>query len=508
MKKILFTILSIFIINTCLSQGFLPNYQDKKNKFFKSEEGSSYKIEGEIVGLQDTSIILAYYFGGKQYASDTAYSDGGKFIFSGEKKLGGGMYMIVLPNQQYFDLVVSEQKFSFSTNINSLIKSMKFNNSKENTPFYEYLNFITEKQQEVSELKKKLQNTTDKTSKEILQDAIKFVDEDVKSYSTLFKKENSNIFFTKVLQASTEPIIPDGPDTLNKQEKQIYQFNYYKKHYWDNMDFTDERILKTPIFYNKMDTYLNKLTIQDPDSIKNSSDILVDLSRNNKDIFQYVVSYITSTYERSKIMGMDAVFVHMVEKYYMSGEVDWVDQKQLQKIEERAEKIAPNLIGRPAPPFTNQLGFPFMKNENDEIKRMYDINSEYTLLIFYSPDCGHCKKVVPKVKELVDSLTSKPILFSKHQSIDIAVYAVQTEFDKEAWKKLIKDFNLENWTNVCDIQTDPDGNPAASSNWRDQYDIYSTPVIYLLDKDKKILAKRIDYKQISKVINRIEERKK
>ena len=223
MKKILFTILSIFIINTCLSQGFLPNYQDKKNKFFKSEEGSSYKIEGEIVGLQDTSIILAYYFGGKQYASDTAYSDGGKFIFSGEKKLGGGMYMIVLPNQQYFDLVVSEQKFSFSTNINSLIKSMKFNNSKENTPFYEYLNFITEKQQEVSELKKKLQNTTDKTSKEILQDAIKFVDEDVKSYSTLFKKENSNIFFTKVLQASTEPIIPDGPDTLNKQEKQIYQ---------------------------------------------------------------------------------------------------------------------------------------------------------------------------------------------------------------------------------------------------------------------------------------------
>ena len=44
-----------------------------------------------------------------------------------------------------------------------------------------------------------------------------------------------------------------------------------------------------------------------------------------------------------------------------------------------------------------------MKNENDEIKRLYDINSKYTLLIFYSPDCGHCKKVVPKVKLVIDS---------------------------------------------------------------------------------------------------------
>ena len=76
---------------------------------------------------------------------------------------------------------------------------------------------------------------------------------------------------------------------------------------------------------------------------------------------------------------------------------------------------------------------------------------------------------------------------------------------KESWVKLIKEFELEDWTNVCDIQTDPDGNPSLSSNWRDEYDIYSTPVIYLLDQNKKILDKRIDYKQISKVISRLEE---
>lgn len=495
MKKTILIFLSVILFSPVISQDL---------DIFKSKEKNGYKIEGYVEGLQDTSVILAYYFGGKQYATDTANSISGSFTFLGEKKLPGGMYLVVLPNQQYFDIVISEQHFSFTTDIKSPIEKMKFKNSVENTPFYEYLNFITKKQKEVTPLRE-LEKTVPEEEKNQIKEKILKIDSEVKNFKNTFEKKYSNIFFTKILKATTEPIIPEAPDTMNVQEKQIFQFNFYKKSFWNNIDFTDSRMLRTPIFFNKMDTYLNKLTIQDPDSIKKSADVLVKLSRQNKDIFEYVVSYITSTYERSKIMGMDAVFVHMVENYYMTGEVDWVDEKQLKKIEERAEKIAPNLIGRPAPPFINQLGYPFMKNENDEIKRLYDINSKYTLLIFYSPDCGHCKKVVPKVKIVIDSLSSKPSLQNlKHKQIDISVYAVQTEFDKQAWIDLIKDFKLENWTNVCDIQTDPDGNPAASSNWRDEYDIYSTPVIYLLDKNKKILAKRIDYKQITKVIGRLE----
>ena len=140
------------------------------------------------------------------------------------------------------------------------------------------------------------------------------------------------------------------------------------------------------------------------------------------------------------------------------------------------------------------------------IQRLYDIESRYTLLVFFGPDCGHCKKELPKIKTVVDSLISEPKLFSNHKTIDINVYSVQTEFDEVKWNEFIINQEIGDWTNVGDIQYDPEGNPAASSNWRDEYDIYSTPVIYLLDKEKKILAKRIDYSQISKVIKRIEER--
>ena len=134
------------------------------------------------------------------------------------------------------------------------------------------------------------------------------------------------------------------------------------------------------------------------------------------DMFKYTVHYMTYNYETSKIMGMDAVFVHMVENYYMTNQCHWVDSTELVKIADRAQKIAPNLIGRPAPPFLDQIGRPFMKDTNGVIRKLYDVNAEYTLLIFFGPDCGHCKKELPKVKKVVDSLTAPPKFISNHKS--------------------------------------------------------------------------------------------
>ena len=151
MKNIFFITLSILITSTSILLDI---------DIFKPKDKKGYKIEGYVNGLQDTSIILAYYFGGKQYASDTAYSKNGNFTFSGEKALSGGMYLVVLPNQQYFDIVISEQYFSFSTELQSLIKDMKFTNIKKTISFYNYLNFITEKQKEVIKISEKEKKIT------------------------------------------------------------------------------------------------------------------------------------------------------------------------------------------------------------------------------------------------------------------------------------------------------------------------------------------------------------
>ena len=195
-------------------------------------------------------------------------------------------------------------------------------------------------------------------------------------------------------------------------------------------------------------------------------------------------------------MGMDAVFVHMVENYYITNQCDWVDSTQLVKISDRAQKIAPNLIGRKASEFLDFYGRPFMKDTSGVLHTLQEIKADYTVLVFFGPTCGHCKKEMPKIKNDVDSLTSV--------GYDIKTFAVATEFDKNEWKKFINAQETGDWINVADINHDEEGNPVASSDWRDKYDIYSTPVIYLLDKDKKIIAKRITHTQIVEIISRLE----
>tara|TARA_B000000609_G_scaffold113751_1_gene88230 strand:- start:525 stop:1088 length:564 start_codon:yes stop_codon:yes gene_type:complete len=184
----------------------------------------------------------------------------------------------------------------------------------------------------------------------------------------------------------------------------------------------------------------------------------------------------------------------MVETYYVTNQCNWVDSTQLAKISDRAQKIAPNLLGRKASEFLDFYGRPFMKDTLGKLHTIQEINAEYTVLIFYGPTCGHCKKEVPKVKNVLDSLINL--------GSSIKTLAVATEFDKKEWKKFIRNQKTGDWINVADINHDDEGNPVASSDWRDKYDIYSTPVIYLLDKDKKIIAKRITHNQIADIIDR------
>ena len=489
MKRITLLIILSAITLDAFSQNIFNNEQKIKN---------GYKINGEIKGLKDSTVMLAYYFGGKQYVSDTAIVKNGKFTFEGEESLKGGMYLIVLSESKYFDLIISDQYFSFSTKLDDLVGGMIFEKSNENPPFYKYLQFIMEMQKQVTPIRKELESAKG-TEKENLQIRAEEIDEKVKAYRANFIKKNSDKFFTKLVIANTEIEIPDSPLDENGNPDKNFPYYFYKKHFWDNIDFSDERMLRTRVFFNKMDQYLNKLTAKHPDSINVSADLLVEKSKANPTIFRYIIEYITSTYERSKIMGMDAVFVHMVEKYYLSNKCDWADSTQLAKMSERAQKIAPNLLGRKASEFLDFYGRPFMRDTSGNTHTLEEINADYTVLIFFGPTCGHCKKETPKIKHNIDSLTSV--------GYDIKTFAVATEFDKEEWKKFITEQKTGDWINVADINHDTEGNPVASSNWRDKYDINSTPVVYLLDEEKKILAKRITHTQIVDIISRLEKAK-
>ena len=224
---------------------------------------------------------------------------------------------------------------------------------------------------------------------------------------------------------------------------------------------------------------MDKLVVQMPDSLNKESDYLVEKGRPNKEMFKYLVYWLTNTYETSNLMGADAVFVNMVKKYYKTGQAFWVTDTVLKKINERGDQLDKILIGKTAPDLlvqdTNLANFALSK-----------FQAKVTILYFWDPDCGHCKKVTPKVLEF----------YEKYKVKGVEVFAVCTNFGEtmEPWKKGIKEMKLK-WFNVADLFN--------KTGYKKTYDIYSTPVIYVLDKDKKIRAKRIGSEDLEGIVDRM-----
>lgn len=447
-----------------------------------------YTIKITVKGLKEGSTcILANYYGDKQYIKDSAIvGPKGEIIFKGKEKFPEGIYLLVPPSKKYFDFVMDAgQNFSLETDTTDLIKNMKVKGSEENKFFYEYQTFMASKQKEIEPLQNLYKKTkNNKDSSKLLQDKIAAIDKEVKDYKLTFIKSNPKAFVSKLFKAMEEPEIPDAPLLANGLKDTTFAYRYYKSHFFDNLDFSDDRLLRTPIFHNKIKQYMDKLTPQTPDSINVSTDYLIGKAQANKEVFKYVVYWLTYTYESSNIMGMDAVFVHLVEKYYVTKQAFWVDSTQLYKITNRAYTLKPLLLGKNAPAIN-------MQDSTGKYISLYDVKSKYTILVFWDHGCGHCKKEVPKLAELYHkSLKSK----------GVEVYAIETEDKPDDWKKFIIENKLD-WINVHQ----PDQYQRAVT--KKIYDIYSTPVIYLLDEKKIIKAKRIDVEQLDNFIDMLEKEK-
>lgn len=444
-------------------------------------QDSAYKIEVEVDNFQGKVCYLGYPYGPKKYLADTAeINSQGKFVFEGEKPLDGGLYFIYSPAPEslYFDLIVAESEFVLETDTLDLIANMKTQGSLENEVFFNFQRFMREKQVLGSDLSEKLKNSVEQVEKDQLTEQLKSLDADVKSFRSDLLAKYSTTFVATFIKSTIPIEVPEAPkDENGKDIDPNFAYKYYKEHYFDHIDFSDKKMLRTPGFHEKIEDYLEKMTVKHPDSIISSAHTIIDKAKANDEIFRYCVVHITSKYETSNIMGMDAVFVDLADNYYLSGDAFWADSALTAKISDRVARLKPNLLGKQAP----------RMNLLDTLMQptsLYSLNADYFVLYFYDPDCGHCKKKTPVLKELYDTKL-------KDMGVEVVATNIKKEVDK--WKKYIKEQKL-NWINLAD--------PNVRSNFRYEYNLETTPIIYVLDNQKKIIAKKLDVDQIEEFINK------
>tara|TARA_B100000809_G_scaffold243810_1_gene269176 strand:+ start:9240 stop:10715 length:1476 start_codon:yes stop_codon:yes gene_type:complete len=467
---------------------------------------TDYKIKMKIDGIKESPCYLINYFGQQRYYKDTAqFNNDGLVIFEGKEHHQGGIYGVYTDGKLLFEIVINGEKLiDLETDTNDYVGNMKIKTSKENQVFFDHLKLISGKQKASQPLRAKLANkeTSEKEKKKI-NDELTAVGEEINTYRLNVVKENPNLFVSVIFKTMKEPKAPEFSEIENDSLKRLMKYEYIKNHFFDDVDFSDARINYTPLYHNKIDKYFKSIVYPMPDSIIKEVDMIVNKAKANDEIFKYTVHHLLSYYEKSKIMGMDGVFAHIGLNYYTQDLAYWADSVQIEKVQDKARKIFPLMIGKQAINLT--LLDTSAKNWVNLTK---DVKADYTVLVFWDPDCGHCKKELPKLAHYIDSIKT---------NVDVKVYSVSSNHNSE-WKKFIVDNNLD-FINVAvpkvvykDQQKATElilsgKTDLKSLNYNTTYDIYTTPQVYLLDKTKKIIAKKLDTDLLKTVISKEEARK-
>lgn len=442
----------------------------------------SYNIKIKINGCKDTTLLMTSYFGEKIKLIDTAFIDKvGVFSFSGNQKLPGGIYMIVSSGKKkLFEFIVGKkQDFTLHTDTANYVKNMKIKGSKENEIFFSYLIYNDKQYQKNILLSNKIDSLTllsIETSE--LQDIRDSLNIETINTKIDIIDNNKGLFVSTLLNSMRDVEIPDS---INNSTDSTSSFRYYKKHYWDNINLSDSCLLRSPVFMKKIKQYLSQLVPFNPDSVIVAIDTIVSKSRPSKEVTGYLIWHFMSEYQNPKYMGFDKVFVHLVDEYFSKEDVSNTTPSILNSLQERADKIRPILLNMPAPELLliDSLG---------TIRSFTGIPNKYTILFFWDSECGICGKEIVELQKLY----SKP-------EYDIEVFAINVNSDLEKWKKAI----LEKKVPGINVN----GTRSVTKDFHELYDIYGTPVIYVLNKDKEIIAKRIGADKLEEFIDNYEKLK-
>ncbi len=442
--------------------------------------GEGHRIELFVADKADSETYLAYHYGNRQYLQDTTFFDATGFaVFEGAENLTRGLYLIVFDDDNSFEVIIDDnQHFSVYVTAEDIMGSIRFENSPENDVFYSYLHFITEKTRERRQVDEELRAQGVARDRQVtLQNRMQELDTLVREKQNQIIADDPNSLLAIILLGQREPELPEFPPLPDGSQDTDAMYRMYKSMFFENIDFTDPRILFTPVYHSRLSVYFNNVLIQNPDTIIIEADRILEKARANDEFFRYTIWFLANNAERSQIMGMDRVFVHLIDNYYATGEVYWIDEERRQRLVQRADNMRRLLIGNTAPNIT-------IFDTEDRPVSLHSIEAEYLIVYFWDSECAFCRQAAPVLKEAYRNLRDE----------GIQIFAINTETNKNRWLNALKDYP-DTWVHGQDVTN--------RSGFREIYDIFAIPQIFILNREKQILAKDIGPEHVERFIRQV-----
>ncbi|NOT49984.1 MAG: DUF5106 domain-containing protein [Chitinophagaceae bacterium] len=449
----------------------------------------AYEIKVTFKPFKNQYIYLGHYFGKSYPITDSALlNDKGEAIFKGNKKLQGGIYLIGYPGKAgFFEFLVDkQQKFSVIADTATIRSGIKFVGSPDNVLFVGYQQHMNTTGQKVVALQEQLKKATNKKDSAALTEQLTKLNKEVNDYREGLIKKNPTSFLSTLLITMREPILTGRLKEPGNKEDSTDAYTFYKQHYWDGVNFWDGRLAYTTLFEDKIDKYFEQLVVPHQDSVIKELDKMLGPASINEEMTRFLLVKFVNRYLNQKYMWEDAVFVHLFEKYFAQKKYSWLNDRGYKTITDRAYSLMANLLGSPA----SDIELP---DPSEKITTLYELKSDYTIVVFWDPTCGHCKEVLPKL----DSFYT-----AKWKAAGLKIFAVGKETDgkKKDWLDFIQQHKLQDWTHVYNSKSDDKARIEANiPGYSQLYDVQTFPTLYLLDKDKRIIAKKLTDEQINEI---------
>ncbi len=479
MKQLFFI---LFILPTCLfAQTNKPNSKT-------APANLGHQIQITLKPYQDTKIYLGTNYGNaRAFADSCVLNNKSEGVFESKQKLTPGIYFVVSPKMSIlFDFIVDDnQHFKIVADTLDL-KNITITGSNENILFQNYSKSINDLFVQLGEIEKNFKGATTAKDSASLKEAYINKDKEIKQKRKSFIQANPNSMMSFLLNTMELPEAPSIP-IVNGKADSLYPFRYVKNHYWDNVVFNDNRLLRTPFFEKKLDDYFKNYVSREPDSVIEEIQYMLTVAKTGKEIYPFLLFKFTNKYISPEFMGQDKVFLHIYQNFFAKGDTVLLNEASKKSLRDRAYSLMANQLGLPAPILV-------LNDVNDKRFALHNIKAPFTFVAFWDPTCSHCKVEIPKLDSIYKA---------SWKALDVKVVSVNINFKEiTAWKNFIKDHQMEDWLNGYQTEEDlnreiKEGKPTTI---RQLYDVYKTPTFYLLDKNKKIIAKNLTIEQFNDFI--------
>ena len=441
--------------------------------------GQPCLVEGNIEYADPGTIYLASYYGDRFRITDSMETRSGSFHFLLSEDDPAGIYRLIYSDiyqgvktaNRFVEFIYNRGDLSFNVTLDEKGPIPHFEKSPENQVYFEFMTFQLDYETGLTEVYRQLFPAmpgdpgyeTAVHRYEMLQiGRNRFMDSLTHIYPELYA--------TRIMNAFRAPVVPGS---ITHRER----IDTLKRLFFSEASIDDPALLNAPVYTFRIVDYLSLFRVdtftmaqQEQHFIEAVDRIMINVAPEGE-LRSFVVEFMLEGFE---LLDMEMVQLHLADHYLDES----CESDAAELVLARMEGYKKMAVGATAPDFV-------IRDMHGENHRLSDLPNPYVLVLFWSSTCEHCRDMIPELHRW----------YQEDNAAGMEVVAISIDTTRAEFESFVEDMEM-GWITAHD-----------HLGWHGKvpgdYYIYATPSMFLLDRERTILARPVNFRQFQRVVRKL-----